>query len=128
MQQQQSAVRHAWIDTDTEPAGAVGLWKMVRRFWCRHFDTVVIPRTLDMPPHVVCQSCGWREPVMPSAPIGTRTWDSTRDEYRYAREKKRRRVIEEQKQDASAQLAGPMPSPIAPRRRRANILRMKRLG
>jgi hypothetical protein len=112
--------------TDTTPS----LWRTLRLAWCRHKDTVIVAKTATMPAHVVCKSCGWREPVAPKAPIGTRTWDSTRDEHRYEREKKRRVAVEEQKQEVIAQLAAPTPpKPIAPRRRRrSNVVDMQRVG
>ncbi|MCC7010041.1 MAG: hypothetical protein IT184_14635 [Acidobacteria bacterium] len=87
------------------------------------------PKTADMPAHIVCRSCGWREPVIPGAPIGTRTWDSSRDEYRYLREKKRRAALDEQKQDVLARSTSPAPVAVTPRRRRrSNVIRLKRLG
>lgn len=63
-----------------------------------------------MPAHVLCLSCGWREPVPASAPQGTRTWDSSRDEERYLREKKRREAIEARRQQVIARLASPQPA------------------
>ena len=103
-----------------------GMWQSIKHLWCRHRDTVVTPRVDGMPPHVVCRSCGWREPVMASAPLGTRTWDSSRDEARYQLQKKRRAAVEEQRQVVVAKRA----APTARRSRRVrvqggNVLRMK---
>jgi len=80
-----------------------------------------------MPAHIVCESCGWREPILAEAPQGTRTWDSSRDEARYQLEKKRRAAVEEQRQMVMARLA--TPAPRRPRRGRShdrgNLLHMK---
>lgn len=86
---------------------SAGLWQSVRRLWCSHRDTITTPKGDGMPAHVVCRSCGWREPVLATAPIGTRTWDSSRDESRYQLEKKRRAAVEEQRQMVMARLATP---------------------
>jgi hypothetical protein len=84
------------------------LWRSIRHLWCRHRETVVTPKVNGMPAHVVCQKCGWREPLMASAPPrATRTWDSSRDEERYQREKKRREAVEAQRQQVIARLATP---------------------
>jgi hypothetical protein len=102
------------------------MWHSVRRLWCSHRDTVITPRTATMPEHVVCRSCGWREPVLAPAPQGTRTWDSSRDEARYQLEKKRRAAVEEQRQQVMARLA--TPTTRRPRRSRtqgATLLHMK---
>jgi hypothetical protein len=84
-----------------------------------------------MPAHVVCRSCGWREPVDVTMPKATSTWDSTRDHARYEREKRRRLAIEQQKQVALAQWPqvspGSSPRPSTTRRRRRNnVLEMNR--
>jgi hypothetical protein len=106
---------------------SAGLWKSIKHLWCRHSRTITTPKTDTMPAHVVCQSCGWREPVLAPAPQGTRTWDSSRDEARYQLEKKRRAALEEQRQLVVAKLA--TPNPRRPRRTRAgdssNLLHMK---
>ncbi|HWB30436.1 MAG TPA: hypothetical protein VG736_08045 [Vicinamibacterales bacterium] len=103
------------------------LWRSLRRFWCRHRHTVITPKTGGMPAHVVCASCGWREPVMASAPQATRTWDSTRDEARYEREKQRRIAAEAQRQIAVALRATPNPRVARPRREREiNLVDLKR--
>ena len=73
-------------------APVAGVWRSLRNLWCRHRETITTPKTPTMPAHIVCQSCGWREPVLASVPQGTRTWDSSRDEERYQREKKRREL------------------------------------
>jgi hypothetical protein len=65
-----------------------------------------------MPAHRVCDACGWREPVQPTLPHGTRTWDVSRDDARYAREKRRRDVYEEQRLRAVAMRATPAPAPM----------------
>jgi hypothetical protein len=82
-----------------------------------------------MPAHVVCASCGWREPVSAPVPQGTRTWDSSRDEERYQREKKRRAMVEEQLQVAVARRATPGTPQRASRtrQRRSNVLELKRV-
>src|SRR5262245_48527742 len=99
-------------DVDASPLPKPRVWRSLRQLWCRHPHTVITPKTADMPAHVVCESCGWREPVIASTPRGTRTWDSSRDERRYEREKERRSVAEEQRRIAIARL-----SPEAPARR-----------
>jgi hypothetical protein len=53
-----------------------------------------------------------------SAPLATRTWDSSRDEARYQLEKRRRIAVEEQRQQVMARLAGP--TPRRPRRTRSD--------
>lgn len=107
---------------------ATGLWQSLRALWCSHQDTFVTAKTSAMPAHAVCASCGWREPVAATMPQGTRTWDSSRDEERYQREKKRRTVVEEQLQSAVARRATPGTSPRASRgrARRSNVLELKR--
>ena len=80
-----------------------------------------------MPAHTVCLACGWREALIAAAPKATRTWDSTRDEARYEREKKRRTVSEQQRQLALAQLTSPAPKLSRLRRRRNNVVEMKRV-
>jgi hypothetical protein len=106
-----------------------GTWRLVKALWCRHTETAVTPKTdSSMPAHLVCQSCGWREPVVASVPRGTRTWDSSRDEARYEREKRRRAQMEVQKQEAIAQWAAPAERTPKPRRlRRSNLVEMKRV-
>ena len=99
-----------------------GLWRSLTHLWCRHPETTITPKTGAMPAHVVCQSCGWREPLMASVPLGTRTWDSSRDEARYHREKRRRALIEDQKQLVIAQLATPAQDPQKSRRLRSGHL------
>jgi hypothetical protein len=75
------------------------MWQRALRRWrCQHEQTIVTPRTTTMPAHTVCQSCGWREPVAATMPASTRTWDSSRDEERYTREKRRRAALETQRQ------------------------------
>ena len=103
------------------------VWHSVRRLWCSHRNTTTTTRTATMPAHVVCRSCGWREPVLAPAPQGTRTWDSSRDEARYQLEKKRREAVEEQRQQVMARLAAP--TTRRPRRARtqgATLLHMTR--
>lgn len=109
-------------------APGVGMWRSLRNLWCRHRETITTPKTATMPAHLVCQTCGWREPVLATRPQGTRTWDSSRDEERYQREKKRREAIAEQRQTVEARLAIPT-APRAsrrPRARRDNVLELKR--
>jgi hypothetical protein len=77
-----------------------------------------------MPPHIVCQACGYRTPVEATPPQGIRTWDSTRDEERYEREKKRRQVAEQKRQTAVAQLAVPASRPRASRVSQSNVVEM----
>ena len=103
------------------------LWRSVRHLWCRHANTTITAKTLAMPAHVVCEDCGWREPVRAALPQGTRTWDSSRDDARYEREKRRRLALEQQRQVVHAQSA--LPSAREPRGRRTsdgNIFEMKR--
>lgn len=103
------------------------LWQSVRSLWCRHSQTIVTPRTALMPPHVVCQTCGWREPAETHRPQGVRTWDSSRDEARYLREKRRRAALESRKQSVASQLAAPQPKPAKARRaRKENVVQLKR--
>ena len=110
--------------TDTQPTR--GLWRSIKYLWCRHTNTTTTPRSGTMPAHLVCQSCGWREPIAASAPHATRTWDSTRDEARYQLEKKRRLAAEEQRQQVMARLASPTPRrPRRPRSGRGTLLHMK---
>jgi hypothetical protein len=106
----------------------VTLWRSLRYLWCTHRRTTVTPKTDLMPAHVVCDACGWREPVIATAPPkATRTWDSTRDEARYEREKRRRLAIEQQKQSAMAQWGVSAPTPIRPRRaRRGTVIHLQR--
>jgi len=108
------------------PQPASTLWRSLRHLWCRHRETAITPKVDGMPAHVVCTSCGWREPVLATMPQGTRTWDSSRDEARYQLEKKRRTAFEEQRQLVMAKLA--TPAPRRPRRGRTNggtLLHMK---
>jgi hypothetical protein len=60
-----------------------------------------------MPAHTVCVACGFRTPVEAALPQGTRTWDSSRDEERYEREKRRRQAVDVKKQAAASQMAVP---------------------
>lgn len=60
-----------------------------------------------MPAHEVCLACGFRTPVAATRPQGTRTWDSSRDEERYEREKRRRQAVEAKKQTVASQLSAP---------------------
>lgn len=114
--------------TDTPAIPSTGLWRALRLMWCRHRKTFVTAKTDLMPAHVVCEACGWREPLIAATPKATRTWDSTRDEARYEREKKRRAVSEEQKLQAIAQLSSPAAKTGRPRRsRRGNIVELKRV-
>jgi hypothetical protein len=108
------------------PQRPSGLWKSLLHLWCRHPQTITTPRVGGMPPHVVCQSCGWREPVLAAAPQGTRTWDSSRDEARYRLEKKRREAVEDQRQLVVAKLATPAPRKTRrPHTPGGNLLHMK---
>jgi hypothetical protein len=75
-----------------------------------------------MPAHQICRSCGWREPVVPSRPQATRTWDSSRDADRYEFVKKRRDTLLHQRQAAVAELSVPAPKVHRPRRRRGNVV------
>ncbi|MEO7190025.1 MAG: hypothetical protein ABI051_03110 [Vicinamibacterales bacterium] len=103
------------------------IWQSLRHLWCHHRRTIITPKTEAMPAHVVCQACGWREPLLATAPKATRTWDSTRDEARYVRDKKRRVAAEEQRQVAVAQLSTPTQKVVRRRRAgRANVLEMNR--
>lgn len=103
--------------TQAEPHLRRTILQTVRSLWCRHRRTVTTPKTPDMPAHAVCLSCGWREPLLPAAPQGTRTWDLSRDEKRYRLEKRRRERIEQQRLAAEAQLT--LPAPVRPVRRTA---------
>jgi Zn ribbon nucleic-acid-binding protein len=106
---------------------ATTLWRSITHLWCRHRDTIVTPKTDGMPAHLECVRCGWREPVLSAAPRGVRTWDSSRDEARYEREKKRRAQLEEQRLIAMAQLSVPQSRMTRPRRaRRGNIVELRR--
>jgi len=84
-------------------------WQSVQRLWCRHPRTIITSKTTTMPAHRLCEACGWREPLEPSMPKGTRTWDSSRDEARYAQEKQRRLAFEEQHQRVVALRTTPTP-------------------
>jgi hypothetical protein len=122
---------HQPVSPDASGLGlpATNVWRALRHLWCQHRETVVTPKTQTMPAHVVCRACGWREPVMASTPKGTRTWDSTRDEDRYEREKQRRVAAEQQRQMAVSQLAVPVAKAARPRRSRqghGNIVQMSR--
>src|SRR5262245_19609837 len=81
------------MDADVRSPGPT-LWQLIRRRWCHHAQRTITPRTAIMPAHTICLTCGWREPVDAISPMATRTWDSTRDEARYEREKKRRAQVE----------------------------------
>ena len=110
-----------------DTASGTTLWRTLRQYWCRHRFTIITPKTDAMPAHTVCQSCGWREPIIGARPTATRTWDSTRDDARYEREKKRRAAAEHQRQLALAQLATPGESLNRPKRtRQTNVVEMKR--
>lgn len=106
---------------------STGLWRSLRALWCSHSEMFHTAKTDTMPAHVVCASCGWREPVLAAAPRGTRTWDSSRDEARYQREKKRRASVEEQLQNVVARRAAPGVADRRGRTRRTNVLEMKRV-
>lgn len=108
----------------SEVRPAAGLLKSLRHLWCRHRSTITTAKTDHMPAHVVCQSCGWREPLMASVPQGTRTWDSSRDEARYQMEKRRRTTLEEQRQLAVARFASPEEPRSRTRRSRHTLLHM----
>jgi len=103
-------------------------WRALRQSWCRHDRTTVIAKTADMPAHEVCDACGWREAVIASAPpVAARTWDSTRDERRYARDKQRRLTLEKRRQTAIVQLATPAtPQPRISHERALKIVTMKK--
>ena len=87
---------------NAEPVLELGFWSAIRGLWCRHPRTYQTNRTATMPPHVVCLSCGWREPVEVARPTATRTWDSSRDAARYERQKRRREALERRMQHASS--------------------------
>lgn len=107
---------------------ATSLWQSIAHLWCRHRETVMIPKREGMPAHIECVSCGWREPVIAGRPQGVRTWDSTRDEARYEREKKRRAQADEQRRLlAVASLSALDARPARTRRgRRGNVVELKR--
>jgi hypothetical protein len=112
---------------DTTGANAPGLWRSLKHLWCRHSSTIITAKTDGMPAHVVCQSCGWREPVMADTPQGTRTWDSSRDEARYQSEKKRRTAAERRRAKVIAQGAVPATTRTSRTRQKAGtLLHMKR--
>lgn len=114
------------VDFD-EPAPHTSVWRQLSRLWCRHAETHVTPRRGLIPPHIVCDSCGWREPAPASEPRATRTWDSTRDESRYELEKKRRVAADQQRLVANAVRGVPTPRAARVRRsQRSNIVEMKR--
>jgi hypothetical protein len=79
-----------------------------------------------MPAHTVCLTCGWREPVDATSPVATRTWDSTRDEARYEREKQRRARVELQRTQVIRELARPLPKMGKTRRQRSNVIDINR--
>jgi len=80
-----------------------------------------------MPPHTVCLACGFRTPVSATLPQGTRTWDSSRDEERYEREKRRRQAIDVKKQAAASQLSAPAARAVrAKREQHDNVIEMGR--
>ena len=93
-----------------------GLFSRVRSLWCRHRETLIVERTEAMPAHTVCRGCGWREPVEAAPPKAYRTWDSTRDEARYQREKRRRDALALQRQAVEAERAGLAARDARPRR------------
>jgi hypothetical protein len=120
-----TAVDTQALFTPPEPS----LWRAVKHLWCKHQNTFRTQKTDTMPAHVVCRSCGWREPVIANQPVGTRTWDSSRDEARYERDKKRREAIATQKQSVEAQLAAPSSRDTRPRPGRVtNVLELTRTG
>ncbi|MEO8070449.1 MAG: hypothetical protein ABI652_03535 [Acidobacteriota bacterium] len=104
----------------------VNFFLRLRRLWCRHEHTVVTAKTEAMPAHVVCEDCGWREPVMAASPKATRSWDSTRDEARYEREKKRRLAAEQRRLVATAVRTSPASESESKRGRRTNVVEIKR--
>ncbi len=109
-----------------ETAVSSGVWQSIKYLWCRHTHTTVTPKRDGMPAHVVCQSCGWREPIMAAMPLATRTWDSSRDEERYQFEKRRRVALEQQRQIVMAKHAAPTARrPRRPRAPVSNIFPMK---
>ena len=79
-----------------------------------------------MPAHTVCLACGYRAPVAATLPQGTRTWDSSRDEERYEREKRRRQAIEVKKQAAASQMAVPGRAARAKREQHDNVIDISR--
>jgi len=79
-----------------------------------------------MPAHIVCLTCGWREPVDAASPIATRTWDSTRDEVRYEREKERRAKAELEHHQLRREMAHPLSKFRKGRRRRSNVIDITR--
>ncbi len=83
---------------------------------------MTVPKSAGMPAHTVCVACGWREPVQPATPQGTRTWDSTRDETRYLEQKRRREAIEARQQVVTAARTVPLARPT-PRREHVVPLR-----
>jgi anaerobic selenocysteine-containing dehydrogenase len=122
-----SSIQHSDTNVST-PAhrSTTGLWSSLKLLWCRHRDTATTPKAPGMPAHIVCRSCGWREPLLASVPQGTRTWDSTRDEARYQLEKRRREAVEAQRQMVVARLATPAPRRFRrPRAESGNLLHMQ---
>ena len=109
----------------TEPRQYRTLAQTVRSFWCRHPRVVTTEKAPGMPAHTVCVACGWREPVAPAVPQGVRTWDSTRDEARYQLEKKRRAMIEHQRQLAEARMATPPRTRRSTREQTGNVVRLQ---
>ncbi len=109
------------------PIPGAALWRSLRHLWCRHRDTTLTPKSATMPAHRLCTACGWREPVIAEMPKATSTWDSTRDEDRYEREKKRRNAIENQRRTAIAQMSIPGAKPARTRRAgQSNVVAMNR--
>ena len=104
------------------------IWRsLLRHLWCQHPHTTLTEKSDTMPAHRVCDDCGWREAATAVLPRATSTWDSTRDEDRYEREKKRRNTIESQRRAAHAQLATPGARPVRARRsRQDNVVEMNR--
>jgi hypothetical protein len=100
----------------------MNVWQSFRRPWCKHSHMIVTPRTLEMPSHKVCETCGFREPVDVAPPQAIRTWDSTRDEDRYEREKKRRIAAEQKRQVAISQLSVPSARAKARRSEHDNVV------
>ena len=102
-------------------------WRAFRQSWCRHGRTTYIPKTKDMPAHRVCDTCGWREAIVATRPpVAARTWDSTRDERRYERDKQRRLAIEKRRLSVIALRATPATPPARTSHERAlKIVTMK---
>jgi hypothetical protein len=111
-----------YVSTPQEPPIGRPFLASIRSIWCRHRKTVTVPKSPGMPAHTVCVSCGWREPVLPATPRGTRTWDSSRDEARYLEQKRQREAIEARQQLVTAARA----VPLARTPRREHIVPIRR--